>query len=404
MAGAAEDGVDRISRHAFEEVPPEEPVPFHVADLRLDGRPPPKVAPEGIAELSGAADEDATSIRIHPVALVPLVHEGGVGDTAREAFHLIELPLQCVAIERIAWAGLDAHAEAFLVGDSQAHLDAELVGAVRLPFPDALHLGGMQAVELVLRLPLLAQDQFRQDQRPLVALEPCIIQLPLHIPEHLAGHGLQAPQHPLRTLELIGFHVSAVLAESPHHQIPVALPKVQILCLCDPEHGRMHLPVQPGICRMLDGLRLHRGIDDHLLEAALRDGPAPLPGFDRETEQFLHARLADPLPPPRHLARMDRELVLKELLATEELPEGVQHPLRHHLLVREAEGVLEEVEPGHQADGDAGAPVVRTIQAAELGFQCLPVDDPGQLEKLLLWIQDHLQAPPDHGRHLRLRL
>ena len=71
VAGTAEEGVDRVSRHSFEEVPPEEPITLHVADLGLDGGPPPKVAPEGIPELAGAADENLTPGWIHPVALVP---------------------------------------------------------------------------------------------------------------------------------------------------------------------------------------------------------------------------------------------------------------------------------------------------------------------------------------------
>jgi len=262
----------------------------------------------------------------------------------------------------------------------------------------------MQAVDLVLRLPLLAQDQLGQEHDALVPVEGRVIHLALHVPHDPACHGLQAPKRLPGPLELLGLHVPAVLAEAPLHQLPVALAKVQILGCRDPEHGPVHLPVQPRVRRMLNGLGLHGGIDDHLLEAALCDGPASLPRLDREAQQLLHTCFPDPLSPARHLARMNRELVLEELLSAEELPVRVQHPLGHHLLVRKPERVLEEVEPGHQADGNARAPIVWAIQAAELGLQPAPVDDPGQLENLLLGIQDHFQAPPDHGRHLSLRL
>lgn len=114
-----------------------------MGDLWLDGSPPPQVAFEGTAELARPANEDPDPARIHTVALVTLVHESGAGDLAHEAFHLVELSLQRVPLAGIPWAGLDAHTEAFLVGDCQAHLLAELIGAVRLPLSDELHLGDM---------------------------------------------------------------------------------------------------------------------------------------------------------------------------------------------------------------------------------------------------------------------
>lgn len=41
------------------------------------------------------------------------------------------LAFQRVTVEWIAWAGLDAHPEAFLVGDGEAHLHPEFVGLGR---------------------------------------------------------------------------------------------------------------------------------------------------------------------------------------------------------------------------------------------------------------------------------
>ncbi len=307
-----------------------------------------------------------------------------------DALNLVKLPFQRVSIKWIAGAGLDAHTEALLVSDGEAHLHTELVRPMGFPLANALHLGGVQAVDLVLCLPLLLQDQFGQDQRPLVLLEGGIVDLSLHIPHDAPCHGLQTAKHLPGPLELLGLHVPAVLAESSLHQQAVALPKVKPLLLRNPKHGPVHLPIQPRICWVLDGLRLHRGIDDHPLEAALRDGLASLPRVDREAQQLLHTCFTDSLSPSRHLAWMDREFVLKELLPTEELPVGIQHPLCHHLLVRESEGVLEEMKSCHQADRNSRPAVVGAIQVTELGFQPAPVDDPGQFEKFLLRIQNHL--------------
>ena len=80
---------------------------------------------------------------------------------------------------------------------------------------------------------------------------------------------------------------------------------------------------------------------------------------------------ADPLP-LRHLAGMDRKCMAEELLTAEELPVEVLDPPRHHLLVREIEGVLEELKARHQPRGDRRTAVVGAIHGTELGGDGLP--------------------------------
>lgn len=94
---------------------------------------------------------------------------------------------------------------------------------------------------------------------------------------------------------------------------------------------------------MLDRLRLYRRVHNHLLKAPLRDRLRGLARLDRDLEELLHPLLTNALPPPRHLRWMNWQLVAEELLPTEELPIGVLDPPRDHLLIRQAEGVLEKL-------------------------------------------------------------
>ena len=57
VASPAEECVHGIAHHALEEVPAEQPIVFHVADLGFHGCPSAEVALEGVAEPACAADE-----------------------------------------------------------------------------------------------------------------------------------------------------------------------------------------------------------------------------------------------------------------------------------------------------------------------------------------------------------
>lgn len=82
MARAAEDRVDRIILHVLEEVPSENPVALHVADLWLDRGSAPEMAFERMAKFPGAADKHAAAFLGHAMSLVALVNKGHGGELA----------------------------------------------------------------------------------------------------------------------------------------------------------------------------------------------------------------------------------------------------------------------------------------------------------------------------------
>ena len=280
MANPAEDRVQRIALHAFEEVPAQQALVLHVADFRFHRGPPTQMAFEGVAELAGAADEHTAAFLGHAVALVASVYEGEVGNLARDSLDLVELAFQSVAVVGVAGTGLDADDEALLVGHRQAHLHPELVGLVRLSFGNALNLRGMEAVDLAFGESFLGEDQLGQEHSALVGLKRRVVHLALDISHHPPRHGLQGSEDLAGPLELLGLGVAAVFLEGTGHQLAVALAQDDALLLGDSQHGRVDLSVEPGVRRMLHRLRLYRGVDDDPVQALFREEARHLGGSE----------------------------------------------------------------------------------------------------------------------------
>ncbi len=105
-----------------------------------------------------AGDEDATRI-FRVVAAVSLVDIGPLDRTAGERPGAVDDAPQGVAVVRVIghWAGVQhkqAAGSPAVVGDDGG-LHAELVGRGGLAFADALHLRGMEGIELPAALALL---------------------------------------------------------------------------------------------------------------------------------------------------------------------------------------------------------------------------------------------------------
>ena len=192
-----------------------------------------------------------------------------------------------------------------------------------------------------------------------------------------------------------------MLADAPFHELPVTLAKLDVLGSRDAQHGRMDLPIQAGIRRMLNRLGLHGRVHDDLLETLIGDRAGCLPRINRGLKQHLHALLSDPLPPARHLRGVDREVVLEHHLAAEVLPVRVLHPALHHILIRKSVGVLQQVQPCHQTNGDPWTAQIRHIEATELLRQIVPRDLLRQPHQLVVRVQSQVQFPPDHRLILR---
>ncbi len=394
VASSAQEGVHRVALHALEEVSSQQPVVLHVADLGFHGRTPPEVSFQGVAELAGAADEDPAPFYGDPMGLVASVHEGGLGDLTGEPFDLVELALQGVAVIGVIREGLDAHDETLLVGHGQAHLHPELVRLVGLALGDALHLGGMEAVDLALGEALLGEDLLRQDEGAFVGLEGLITHLPFDIPHHSACHGLQGSQDLPGPAVLLGLGMATMLLIGPGHQFSVALAKGDAFLFGNAEHGGVDLPVEPGIGRMLHGLGLHRRVDDDLLQAALGDDASLHPCRDRCLEQLLNALLANALAPAGHLAWINGQGMLEELLPAKELPVGVLDPPAYRLLIGDALEVLEVMEARHKPDRYCRPSVVGAVQGAEFLRQVVPGDRGRQANQFMVHVQGQVEA---HG-------
>ena len=338
------------------------------------------------------------------MAFVALVHVAPAGHLSGEPPHLVQLLRQCVPVKGIPWTGHRAHHEPALERHRKTCLHAELVRLVGLAFGDALRLRRMHRVDLALRVLLLRQHQLRQDHRTFVLLEAFLAHLPLQIAEHPPGVDLQPLSLPGGPLELLRLPVPAVEEVGCLRRSRVALAELDLLFARDAQQRVERLQVEPRIRGMGHGLGLHRGVDDDRLHLTLRDRSRPLPSLDREREEPFHALLPDAPPPPAEGGWINGEVVLKELLSAEVLPVGVLDPGLHHLLVRDAEGVLEQHDPRHDPDRHAWTSLPLRIERPERRHQPIPIDGLGQPHDLVLHVEQIVQSLAEHPALVRLWL
>ena len=161
----------------------------------------------------------------------------------------------------------------------------------------------------------------------------------------------------------------------------------------------MNLPVLPCIGGVLDRLGLHRGVHDDLVQTEFRDGSRGHACGDGGLQQPLHAFLADALTPAGHLAGIDGQCVLEELLTAKVLPVRVLDPTVDRLFIRQTFEMFEVVQTCHQSDGHGGPPVVGAIQRAEFLCQAIPGNHPGQADHFVVHVQSQLKT---HGGDQRL--
>ena len=81
-----------------------------------------------------------------------------LGAGATEDFGLFQTGLQGMAVVRVTWETTCPENEVAVIGDSDAHFDTKFVFFMDFAFSDAFHFRGMEAVELILVLPLLTED------------------------------------------------------------------------------------------------------------------------------------------------------------------------------------------------------------------------------------------------------
>ena len=130
--------------------------------------------------------------------------------------HLLQLLIQCVAVVGVAGEAARTDHQALLMRDCHADFHAELVGLPGLALSDALDLGGMQSVQLVLVLGLLvlAADALGAlQQRLQIRQRQCrcfarLRDLARHLAQHDSEDRALAFDHLAQALELLGVGVA----------------------------------------------------------------------------------------------------------------------------------------------------------------------------------------------------
>src|SRR5438309_1516351 len=89
-----------------------------------------------------------------------------------------------------------------------------------------------------------------------------------------------------------------------------------------------------------------------------------------------------------------REGVLKELLAGEELEIRVVNPALANALIGQPVSVLEQQQADHKPGLDSG-PAILAVERRDLAVDPVPIDLAGELNQLLLHVDDLVQPGPE---------
>ena len=174
----------------------------------------------------------------------------------------------------------------------------------------------------------------------------------------------------------------------------IALPQRHIVALCEIDQLLQRAVAQPGVGRMGDRLRLHRGVDHHPLEIAGRQRP----GLVRHRQALLEQRdqllLAQPLAPMRQRRTVERQLVAEAQFAAEELVIRVLQPARAQHLVRQIVHVLQDQQPGHQPGRQRRLTRSGRAHAGKPLVEKPPIDLARQPHQRMAEVDDRLQRRP----------
>jgi hypothetical protein len=104
--------------------------------------------------------------------------------------------------------------------------------------------------------------------------------------------------------------------------------------------------------------------------------------------------VAEPLAPVAQVRALVREGMLEELFAGEVLEIRVVDPALAHPFIGQAVNVLEQQQPDHEARRDA-RPTVLAIERRDLAIDPVPIDLAGELNQLVLHVDDLVQPGPE---------
>jgi hypothetical protein len=104
--------------------------------------------------------------------------------------------------------------------------------------------------------------------------------------------------------------------------------------------------------------------------------------------------VTEPLAPVAQVRALVRERVLEKLLAGEVLEIRVVDPALAHTFVGQAVNVLEQQKPDHEAGLDP-RPAILAVERCDLAVDPAPIDLAGELNQLVLHIDDLVQPRPE---------
>src|ERR1700676_4555728 len=279
-------------------------VVLEMADHGLDGGAAAHLAADGLAGPSDlAADPDLEPIGI-VVAAIALVAVDAAHRNTCELFKIGDDGTERVAVIRISVQGLGVQHELPALGrgdrGDNRDLAAELVGRPGLAFADALHLGGVQRVDLgaALALLLMADPQRQIEQRAKAVLERGIaLDLAADVANDAAKTGSQEFELSPGALELMRMGITPDHDGGALGQAQIALAQLDALALGQIDQLLDRAVDEPRVRWMGDRFLLHGGVHHNPFEIFGLDRSAPVPHREALLQQRGDLLLTQPLAP-----------------------------------------------------------------------------------------------------------
>ena len=239
----------------------------------------------------------------------------------------------------------------------QTHLGSELKFLMRFALADAFNLRFMNGIKLLFVAFFLIEKAFAKVEQ-FLQFHVWGGHFPFDVPKNSAKKSFQLFRRFSRTLELIGFRITALAAQNLFPDSFVGLPQLNTVFTCGFYQTFTQSVVKSGIGWIADGFFLNGAVDIHPGQFRFLDEPFTQPRFQTFFEHFFCPAPGKFFAPTRHCRLIGRIFMLKINPSGKILPVRIFKPLIKNGFVTHAARVFQIMQRDHQANWTGGTTVI----------------------------------------------